>query len=183
MIKKRRKFFIKENFQLQFILCCVLIIMAGVVGTILFIFCSAEKILEEVVFSSHLDLKTSVELFGEMIVRANIQMALMTFFLCVLIIAYRFAFLKFYFYSFIKGLNHLANGNFSFRLKERIWLGDQWLSKDFNALANKMDRRSREVESLLKQAINVVDSPITDKGKKLADIHHRLRSPELRSGQ
>ena len=174
-MRKRKLFFIKKNFQLRFILGCVFIVASGILLSTVIIFSSLRDILEQTIFSSHLNFESSRELFWESIMKVHLQMTCITLLICLVSILYRLIFLKFYFYTLAKGLDQLAKGKLSIRLPEKDIFSDRGLVKDFNQTAAALQKRAEQAQTLLDTAINVIDSQPPDVIQKLKTIHSKLR--------
>ena len=174
-MQKRRPFFIKNNFQLKFILCYIAVLALGVLLSAWLIYRALEGIIEEAAFSSHLSLASSGDLFWRTIVQINLWIAVASALISLVVIIAVHVYLEIFFRSLGQGLDNLAKGDFSFRLKTRgRWFGRQLMS-DVNGAAARLDDNAKEIRKLLHQSLELLRSDRPEILSELKAAHQKLR--------
>lgn len=174
-MQKRKPFFVKDNFQLKFIFCYVAILTGGILAATCLIYHSLEGIVEEAAFSSHLSLTSSGELFWRTIVQVNLLISGASVLAGLMVITVAHCYLEVFFRSLAQGLERLAKGDFSFRLKIKgRWLGRQLLS-DVNSAAARLEENSEEIKGLLGHSLALLRSDRPNALSEIKAIYHKLR--------
>lgn len=179
MAIKRKPFFIKGNFQLKFILCFISLLILGVSFSALMIHEALNHILEEASFSAHMSLSTSGQLLWRTIIQINVLMGSMIIAMGLLMGLIVHFYSETLFYVLAKGLDHLKQGDFSFRIKRKgQWAGKNLIGQ-FNHVASGLSKRLELTCTLLNEAIKLTQQKNEDMAEKLEQIHKKIRQGQF----
>ncbi len=172
-MKRRQKFFIRGNFHLKFILSYAAVLAAGILIAVYLIYLSSMDIVERAIFSSHLSVSSTGELFYRAIMQTNLMIAAIIAFIGIVLIASAHLYLEFFFSSLTRALDRLAGGDYSFRFRIRGGWLFSGLIESVNSLIEKMDEESKERTRLIDKFLETSDLDAVDIGEIRA-IHAKL---------
>ena len=179
MINKRKLFFIKENFNLKFIICFVGGAVVGTAVAAFLVYTRLEDSLEKAAFSSHLSFSSSSELFSRIVWDVNLWVAVISIILGQCLIMAMRHFLENFFRHLNFGLNELARGHFSFRLPGKFHGIGGFLFEDFNLMASVMDKKLKEIMSILDAAQKNLQSDSPAMVEEIKSIHRKLKEVQI----
>ncbi len=171
---KRKPFFIRGNFQLVFILSYVLILAAGVLCDSALIYHMIKGILERAAFSSHLNLDSSGDLFWGTILKVNFLLSCAIIAVGLLAITTIYVYLESFFATLSQGLEKLAAGKVSFRLRRRRLPGMRSFTKDFNEAAHALEKEAADIRAGLEWILSALNSPTRESFHKIKKEHLRI---------
>ncbi len=167
---KRKKFFLKDNFQLAFITGFILLLLFEVMLAGFFIYKLSAKALEEAAFSSHINIISSEQLIKPVVLKVNIYTMLTIVLIAGLAVAIANLRLHALFSKIIKGLENLKDNNTSFCIEPRGRKQTRELIKEFNQAASYLDKRLAGLR-------HVIDPLIEEKElKHIVKLHNKLYS-------
>lgn len=165
---KRKKFFIKGNFQLSFIFGFLGILLIEVITASLAIYKLSNEEIENIAFSSHLSSDTIGKIVTPVIITVNTYIVLISILLACVIAAIMFQRRRFLFSQIIAGLRNIRNNNTSYRIKPSGGKNSQLLIKEFNSAADYLDGRMIDLRK-------TTDSLIQEKDlKQIEKLHNKL---------
>lgn len=165
---KRKPFFIKRNFQINFIMGFVtLLFMEALLASVFIYKLSADRI-EEAAFRSHISINRSAQIIGPIILAINACSIVASVLLAVLAVTITYRRNHELFNKMIKGLDNLRDNNLSFRIDEHGSKKTVAFIKEFNAAASYFEQRLTNLRFIL-------DSAIAEKElKNIEKLHNRL---------
>lgn len=173
---KRRPFFIRGNIQLVFILGYVVILSAGILCAAAMIYYHLKEILEGAVFSSHLNLESSEQLFWATIFKINFLIAGASIAGGFIAITTAYFYLEAFFASISAGLDAMARKDTSVRLRPRRLWGTRSLVHEFNEAAVSMEREEIEVRRALEAILLALDSPTRESFRSIRNIQASIEN-------
>lgn len=167
---KRKRFFIKGNFQIAFIIGFILILLLEVTLAGLFIYRLSQEALEKAAFSSHITIDRSAQLIKPIILKVNIYTMLAIVLIAGLAVMIANLRLHALFSKIIKGLENLRDNNTSFHIKPHGRKQARELIKEFDQAASYLDKRLAGLR-------HVTDSLLEEKElTHIAKLHDKLYS-------
>lgn len=145
---KRKPFFLKNNFQIAFIVGFVLLLLVEVASAGFLIYKLSEGAIENEAFSSHININTTAQLIKPIIFKVNIYTMLTSILLAGLVIAITYLRLHFLFRKIITGLERLGD-NAPFYIKPRGRKQARELIKEFDQAASYLEKRMNALHSVL----------------------------------
>ncbi len=174
-MKKRKPFFIRNNFQLKFIIGFISLLVIATLISTFFIERLLQNIVEEAAFSAHLSVGSSGELFWRTIVKVNVIAAGVSVIGGLFMILGMYFYLEFFFRSLASGLNRWANGDFSFRFRTKNkWFGRKLLN-DFNETAQPLDDRASKIRLLTESLKTLLNTNQQGAFRDIKAAHDKLR--------
>ena len=168
--QKRKPFLIKGNFQLTFILGFTLFLLIEVIAAGFAIYILAEKTLEDLAFSSHINFNKSLEIISPIVIKVNIWMILCSIFVACAITAITCINLHSLFSKIIQGLENLKNNHTSSRINPRGNKDTRELIKEFNHTAAYLDKNMQDLRTTL-------DSLLEEKElERIIELQNKLYS-------
>jgi len=162
---KRKRFIIKGNIHLKFIICFLTVIAGGVLIAVYLIYRSSNEIVEKATFSCHLSVNSTGELFYRTILETNLLIAGISVIMGLVAIGFFHLYLESFFLSLAEALRRMARGDFDFRLKTKGgWMVSRLL-KDVNGLIANLENDSLETTRLLDSLLGALDSGALDLNK------------------
>ena len=174
-MQKRKPFLVKENFQLKFTAGFTAILTAGIFFAAVLIYNRLNEILERAAFSSHLSLESSGELFWRTIFEINLFAAGAGLLLAFTVVVGAHFYLERFFGSLADGLEKIAQGDFSFRLKRK---GSRWvggLVDEFNLSVFRLEEDAEKIKDLLGNSLKILSSREKSTATQLKIMAEKLR--------
>ena len=112
---RRRQFFIKKEFQGKFILLYTLCVIGPAGLAVLALYLNARQVLEKYLFSSHLRISNTGEIFQDLLIKSNLISSALIVVLVTLLSLYIFRRLNKHFYRMEERIDAMARGDFSFQ--------------------------------------------------------------------
>jgi len=167
---KRKRFFIKGNFQLLFIFGFLGILLLEVIIGSLLICKLSNDLIENQEFSSHLSIDTSGRIITPVIIKVNTYIALISILLAGVTAAIMFQRRHLLFNRLTAGLENIKNNNTSFRIKPFGRKNSRLLIKEFNSAVDCLDKRMIKLRE-------TIDSLLEEKElKQIEKLHNKLFS-------
>ncbi len=174
-MQRRKPFFIKNNLQLKFLACFVLVLAAGIFSAAVWICRAGWQQVEKHAFSSHLSLDSSGELFSRMIVEINLKVACATVLVGLLFVAFMHICLEGFFRRLAEGLKRLGEDDFSVRLKTKNrWFG-RVLLVEFNDVAAGLQKRSTRMKEYIEGSLSAVEKNSTHMIEELKQFFEKIQ--------
>ncbi|GEM_PF-6548879 len=167
---KRKPFFIKRNFQINFILGFTALLFIEVLLSGVFIYCLSAAKIEEAAFRSHITTNSSAQIIAPIILKVNACGIIISILLAGLAVAITYRRNHLLFHKITEGLNNLRDNNLPYRIDERGSKGTVTFIKEFNAAAAYFEQRLNNLRFIL-------DSAIAEKElKNIEKLHAGLSS-------
>lgn len=147
--QRRRKFFIKGNFQINFILGFILLLFTEVLLTAVIIYQSSYSATEKAMYKSHLVIEKSSQIIGPIILKVNLWVILASIVFAGIAAIISYSRYCAFFEEIIRGLKNLKDNNTSFRIKSGGGMNTRELIKDFNHAAAYLDKRQAGLKIIL----------------------------------
>jgi len=147
--QKRRKFFIKGNFQINFILGFILLLFIEVMFAAMIIYKLSYSATEEAMFKSHLMIEKSSQIIEPIILKVNLCVILASILLAgigTMIGYFRYRSL---FSEIIRGLKNLKDNNSTFRINLGGGKNTRELIREFNHAASYLDKHQADLKIML----------------------------------
>lgn len=174
-MQRRKPFFIKDNLQLKFLVCFVLVLAAGIFSAAVLICRAGWQTVEKHAFSSHLSLGSSGQLFFRMILEVNSKVACVTVLLGVLFVIFMHFYLEDVFRRLARGLKSLGEGDFSIRLKTKNrWFG-RVLWVEFNDAAASLQKTSTQMREYIQGSLSAVEDHSPRMIEDLTQLSEKLQ--------
>ena len=182
---RRRQFFIKKEFQGKFILLFALCVIAPAGLSVLVLYRQARQELEKYLFSSHLKITHTGEIFSELLIKINLISATLIIVLVMLLSLYIFRRLNTHFLRMETRFDAMGRGDFSPLPQQPSRFNE--VSTLIN-LAEQTRQNYREryqnIETLLSKleeslTNNAGVSELSEHAKALAEHLQRVRLPEI----
>ncbi len=178
-MQRRKPFFIKDNLQLRFLVCFVLVLAAGIFSAAVLICRAGWQRVEEQAFSSHLSFDSSGQLFSRMILEVNLKVACATVLIGLLLVVFMHIYLEDFFRRLAEGLKRLGEGDFSVRLEiKNRWFG-RVLLVEFNDVAAGLQKTSAQMREYIQGSLSAVEnnsSHMIEDLKQLSEKFQKLHS-------
>ncbi len=167
---KRKRFFIRGNFQMAFIAGFVLLLFMEVLSASFFIYTLSSRAIEETSFKSHIAINSLAEIVAPIIIKVNICVILISIFLSCVAASIAYFRLIVLFDKILEGLENLRDKNTSFRLAVRGGKNARELITEFNNAASYLDKRQAGL-------LDALNSIIDEKElKNISKLHKKLGS-------
>lgn len=179
---RRRQFFIKKEFQGKFILLYALCVLGPAGLAVLALYVNARLELEKLLFSSHLRITHTGEIFQGLLLRTNLISSALIVVLVMLLSLYIFQRLNLHFYRMQERFDAMGRGDFSHRPQ---------LPSRFNEISTLIElaeqtrqdyhQRFREAEQLLERldAALASGAPIAELRELAKQLDVQLRRVTL----
>lgn len=165
---KRKRFFVKGNFQIAFIVGFLVLLCVEVLVAAALIYGASYGAIEGAAFSSHITMSRSAELIGPIILKINGYVVIASIILSCGVVAIAYARLCALFARIIEGIEQLKRKRFSFRIHERGGKNSRQLIKEFNQAADCIEKRQAVLRGVL-------DSLLSEKELTyIAKLHAQL---------
>jgi len=166
--QKRKKFFIKGNFQITIILGFTLFLFIEVLAAGWFIYKLSFTAIENASFKSHLTIDKGAQIIAPVILRINISVITITVLFSSLAAVIFYFRTRALFRKIIFGLENFKRNNMAFRLAPRGGKKTRELIKEFNQAASQLDKKHTEL-------INVLDALLKEnKLSQISKLHNKL---------
>lgn len=181
---RRRQFFIKKEFQGKFILLFALCVISPAGLAVLALYMQARMALEKYLFSSHLKITDTGEIFSGLLIRTNLISSAFMVVLVLLLSLYIFHRLNLHFYRMEERFDAMGQGDFSYppqrasRFKEvsiLINLSEQ-TRQNYRERFRQIDALLNKLESRL--AGGATTAELREISKELAVHLQRVSLPE-----
>lgn len=165
---KRKLFFIKRNFQLNFILVFTALLFMEVLLSGLFIYRLSASAIEKEAFRSHIAINSGAQVIGPIILKVNACGIVVSILLAALAVTITYRRNRDLFNKLTEGLDNLRDNNPSFRIDPRGSKKTAALINDFNEAASTFEQRLNNLRFIL-------DAAIAEKElKNIEKLHARL---------
>lgn len=167
---KRKRFFIRGNFQIAFIAGFVLLLFMETLSASFFIYILSSRAIEETAFKSHIAINSLAEIVAPIIIKVNICAILISIFLSCVAASIVYFRLIVLFDKILEGLENLRNKAASFRLDVRGGKNAREFIMEFNHMTSYLDKRQAGL-------LDVLNSIIEEKElKNISKLHKKLDS-------
>jgi len=153
------------------------VLAIGICSAAFLIYRALALLVEDAAFSSHISLVSTGELFWNVILKVNLYAVSIILVVGLLIIVSTHIYLQFFFHTLANGLDRLAKGDYSFRLRKGKWLGGR-LIEEFNKAVMAMENASAKAKKLIDSSITNIETLCPEQKQSLEEIksiHNKLR--------
>ncbi len=174
-MRRRKPFFIKGNFQLNFLVCFGFVLAAGISSAAVLICRAGWQVVEKHAFSSHLSLDSSGQLFFRTIVEVNLKVACVTVVVGLLFVIFMHTYFEDFFRHLAEGLKRLGEGDLSVRLKiKNRWFG-RVLLVEFNDAAAGLQKTSAQMRGYIQGSLSAVEKNSSHMVEDLKQLSGKLQ--------
>lgn len=167
---KRKPFFLRKNFQMNFIMGFVALLFIEVSLSGLLIYSLSAAAVEKAAFRSHITINSGAQIIGPIILKVNACGIIVSVLLAALAVAITYRRNRELFNKLTEGLDNLRDNNLSFRIEERG-------SKKTKAFINEFNEAASSFEQRLNNLRFILDCAIAEKElKNIEKLHARLYS-------
>jgi hypothetical protein len=150
---KRKLFFIKRNFQIDFIISFVALLFMEVSISGIFIYRLSAAAVENAAFRSHITINRSAQIIGPIILKVNACGIIVSILLAGLAMAITYRRNRDLFNKITAGLDNLRDNNPSFRIEPYGGKKTKSFINEFNAAASYFEQRLNNLRFILDSAI------------------------------
>ena len=174
-MQRRKPFFIKDNFQLGFLVCFALVLTVGFFSAAVLICRAGWQVVEKQAFSSHLSLDSSGQLFFQVISEINLKAACVTVLAGLLFVVFMHIYLEGLFRRLAEGLRRLGEGDFSVRLETKNrWFG-RVLSVEFNDVAAGLQKTSAQMREYIQGSLSEAENNSSHMIEELKQLFEKFQ--------
>ncbi|MBI3996236.1 MAG: methyl-accepting chemotaxis protein [Candidatus Omnitrophica bacterium] len=174
-MRRRVPFVWQGNLQLGWLLLLVIVVALGLLAAAWFNYGALETIFKQEVFSAHLSAVSSEALVWRAIVEVTLLSAGATLFIGAIVLLGALWYLERLFRTLSAGLERLASGAFSYRIRSAGILGGSTLVQAFNRAAESMQQRADTLRALIKTGITTAGAEDPARLAQLRTLQHQLR--------
>ncbi len=167
---KRKGFFVKGNFQINFILGFILLLFIEVMLAATIIYKLSYGATEDAMFKSHLLIEKSSQIVGPIILKVNLCVIVISVVLAGILTLISYFRHRVLFDEIIRGLENLKSNHTAFRINLGSGKKAQELVKEFNQAAAYLDKHLADLRADLDELL------VEKEFKNIKQLHNRLFS-------